>query len=767
MSFSYKLISHKGEKFPDGQQLLVAHLKGVTDIALKLHKSHGINEELEEVIKIICMCHDFGKASTYFQNYLEDGHGSELKNHGEISAFFTYYMLPEKYKLYGFMCVKRHHGSMDNASELLVPDKDILMKQAKDIKSNIKELEAIYGTELSDFFDKMQDSKYLNQPQKQFAKSAGRFKVEDIILVEYLWSLLLTADKTQIIRGEAYQNKHCFKEEQISSYKTLVRERLIKEKPEIHHTELFSIREQIYNEIISTINSLDIKNNHKLSVNVPTGTGKTLGVYGAAFKLAERIYNESNGTVSPSIIYTLPYTSIIDQNYDELEKIMKHNNIPQYEDMILKHHSMTELRYRTSESDEYKDYDARFCVENWQSTLITTTFVQIFNTIFKTGINSIGSRFHKLAGSIIILDEVQAVDPKYYKIIEQFFDVLCKKYNAYVILVTATKPVLLEGQELVTNNKQYFNSLDRIRIENHTNKGIYLKEFCEIVEEDIRQNDDKSYLIVLNTIKTSMETARYLRDAFEGEREVLYLSTEIYPKRRMELINMIKNDTHKKYIVVSTQLIEAGVDVDFDIVYRDFCIMDSINQTGGRANRNAIKGKGILKLYMLLNENHNDKKYCSYIYPQYLIDGTLKILRDRATIEESEIFDINKQYFDMLNSKKSDDLSNDMIEAIKKLSFESFRNMFELIKEETQKVDIIINADEISQECIEKIIEGELGEQEMINCWRRLNQYKVSINKNDWDNINDRKEKMNMNILELEYYDMDLGIKRMDEGISI
>ncbi|MGB7604839.1 MAG: CRISPR-associated helicase Cas3', partial [Lutisporaceae bacterium] len=589
MSFSYKLISHKGEKFPDGQQLLVAHLRGVTDIALKLHKSHGINEELEEVIRIICMCHDFGKASTYFQKYLEDGHGSELKTHGEISAFFTYYMLPEKYKLYGFLCVKRHHGKMNNAVDTFIPDKEKLKKQAQAIKSNIKELEAIYSTELSDFFDKMQDDKYLNSPQRQFGKSAGKFKVEDIILVEYLWSLLLTGDKTQIIRGEAYQNKQCFKEEHVSSYKKLIREKLIKEKPGIQNTELFSIRERIYNEILSTINSLDIKNKHKLSVNVPTGTGKTLGVYGAAFRLAERIYNESNGAVLPSIIYTLPYTSIIDQNHDELEKIMKHNNIPQFEDLILKHHSMTELRYRTSEADEYKDYDARFCVENWQSTIITTTFVQIFNTIFKTGINGIGSRFHKLAGSIIILDEVQAVDPKYYKIIEQFFDILCNKYNTYVILVTATKPVLLEGQELVANNELYFNSLDRIRIENHTDKGIYLREFCGIVEADIRENDDKSYLIVLNTIKTSMETTKYLRDAFKGKREVLYLSTEIYPKRRMELINMIKNDTHKKYIVVSTQLIEAGVDVDFDIVYRDFCIMDSINQTGGRANRNAIK----------------------------------------------------------------------------------------------------------------------------------------------------------------------------------
>lgn len=765
MSFSYKLISHKGEKFIGGQQLLVAHLKGVADIALKLHKTHGIGDELEEVIRIICMCHDFGKATSYFQKYLCEGKSSELKNHGEISAFFVYYMLPEKYKLHGFLCVKKHHGNMENAIDMLIPNKEKLKKQAQDIRSNAKELEVIYGIDINDFCDRMQDNKYLNQPQIMFRKKTEKFKVEDMILIEYLWSLLLTGDKTQIIRGRAYYNKQNIKEDQIQVYKNYIREKLIKEKPGIELTELFFIREQIYNEIIDTVNNLNLKTQHKLSVNVPTGTGKTLGVYGGAFRLAERIFTESNGTVAPSIIYTLPYTSIIDQNHNELENIMKYNSIPQFEDLILKHHSMTELKYETSEADEYRDYDARFCVENWQSTVITTTFAQIFNTIFKAGENNIGSRFHKLAGSIIILDEVQAVDPMYYKIIEEFFDVLCKKYNTYIILVTATKPVLLEGQELVVNNEKYFRSLDRIKIENHTDKRIYLSEFCTIVEDDIKENEDKSYLLVLNTVKASLEVAKYMREAFEDEREVLYLSTEIYPKRRLEIINMVKQNTHIKYIVVSTQLIEAGVDVDFDIVYRDFCIMDSINQTSGRANRNAIKGIGVLKLYMLVNENHKDRKYCSYIYPQYLLDETYKILDGRPIIEESEILDINKKYFDVMNKKKSDDQSNEMLDAIKHLKFESFRKMFQLIDEDEPKVDIIIDADEISKECINKILEGNLGEQDLINCWRKLNQYRVSVYKKDWENINDKNLMKNMNILDIEYYDKDLGIKRT-ESIS-
>ena len=98
MSFSYKLYSHYGDKFPDGR-LLVDHLRGVSEIALDIHRQHGIKEDIEDVIRVICMCHDFGKASRFFQDYLKEKYYGELKNHGEISAYFAYYMLPEKYKL--------------------------------------------------------------------------------------------------------------------------------------------------------------------------------------------------------------------------------------------------------------------------------------------------------------------------------------------------------------------------------------------------------------------------------------------------------------------------------------------------------------------------------------------------------------------------------------------------------------------------------------------------------------------------------------------
>ena len=112
MCTSFKLKSHIYEN--KSSQLLVDHLRGVAKIAKETSQLNGIDDkEIMNVIEILCLCHDFGKASSYFQKYLEGKYNGELKKHGEISAYFTYYMLPERWKLIGFICVKRHHGNID------------------------------------------------------------------------------------------------------------------------------------------------------------------------------------------------------------------------------------------------------------------------------------------------------------------------------------------------------------------------------------------------------------------------------------------------------------------------------------------------------------------------------------------------------------------------------------------------------------------------------------------------------------------------------
>lgn len=220
MCTSFKLKSHIFEHV-EGGQLLIDHLNGVKEIALKTTKYNGvINDELEEVIRIIAMCHDFGKASNYFQMYLDGEYSGELKQHGEISAYFTYYLLPDKWKLLGFICVKRHHGDIEiDNSFFSCNNEENLIKISKSIRGNIEELNTIYNTNLEDFFNKIESKELIKDVRVAYIKRAGLMKKksikeqeEEFLFLQYLWSLLLTGDKTQLIRGETFINKDILRE---------------------------------------------------------------------------------------------------------------------------------------------------------------------------------------------------------------------------------------------------------------------------------------------------------------------------------------------------------------------------------------------------------------------------------------------------------------------------------------------------------------------------------------------------------------------------
>lgn len=583
MSSSYKLKSHPTQSLYD-------HITGVRDIALKTHKYHTIKPEIDDFIEVVCMCHDFGKGTTYFQRYLENDFRGIEKDHGPISAMFTYWMLPDKWKHLGFLIVKKHHGDINNAS-----DECRIDEVSWDFKNQIKDILDNTIDELNQIYDKYLEGKNI----------------------------------------EAFLNW---------------------------------------------------------------------------------LEDESN-----------------------LKSIKK------------------EFRKK-----KYNIYDARFCFENWQSKIISTTFVQLLNTIFKIGKNSIVNRFHRLANSVIILDEVQAIDDKYYKIISEFISIMARQYNCYIILVTATMPMLLDTIDLIADKEKYFRKLNRINIINNSESEITLDEFEDIVLEDILENKDKSFLIVLNTVKSSKNIYKYLKE--NTDRDIIYLSTEIYPKLRLEKINKIKN-RNKKYVVVSTQLIEAGVDIDMDIVYRDFSTLDSINQTAGRANRNGVGGKGIVKLYKIVD---NDRRICNYIYPRYLLNATEEVLDGKYIIEEKDIYDCNKEYFLKVKNRLSNDTSDELLDLIPKLQFKKFRDKFELIEnDEFRRVDIIVNADNITSSIIQQLEnDNEIDNIDLKNKFRILRQYTVSVSRKEMSGINDIDIiKYSIKYINKEDYSEEEGIIRQKQVI--
>jgi CRISPR-associated endonuclease/helicase Cas3 len=176
---------------------------------------------------------------------------------------------------------------------------------------------------------------------------------------------------------------------------------------------------------------------------------------------------------------------------------------------------------------------------------------------------------------------------------------------------------------------------------------------------------------------------------------ITYLSTHITPKERLERIRDIKEKKYK--VVVTTQLVEAGVDIDFDVVVRDIAPLDSINQASGRCNRNG-NNKG--EVYIVVLKDDKNKKYASYIYNDgVLLNITEKILSGRDEIKEGEFLELIDHYYKETKEKKSQDVSRNLLEAVTRLRYDSEDETisisdFKLIDEDYQKIDVFIELDE-------------------------------------------------------------------------
>lgn len=736
------------------EQLLVHHLQGVTEIALQIFDSQLYDPERREAIQKICMAHDFGKATSFFQAYIDlirrkkfkaaKSFGSE-KDHALLSALFSYWWLPEEYKLFGFLAVKRHHGKINDVSTeyVSIDSYSRLRKQVADIqKFSQPELEQIYGVKLDTFFDFVNDNAWMEDLRSRFDKTwDDRYTIEDAFELHQLHSYLLSSDKLQLIGGipALPEQKPAW---YVDDYKAYKRAELLAKNSALRNSVIFNIREEIYADLQAELAKVNLNSEAFFSINAPTGTGKTFLAYDAALYFSNKIGRQS------SVIYTLPYMSIIDQNYDELLKIIKHNQggVDPKESEVLKHHSLSEVKYETDDG-EYKEFDARFCYDNWQSRIVTTTFVQLCNTIFKIGDNSIAHRFNRFKDAVIILDEVQAIDEKFHIALCDLFEILAKKYNTKFIFVSATMPMMNKARELIPDKKKYFDQLDRITIYNHTRYDTPFEDFKRIVVDDINKRSNKSFLIVMNTIAAAKAMFEYIEKNVVDRVDV-YLSTEIYPKARLKAIKCIKL-SKKKLVLVSTQLIEAGVDIDFDVLYRDFAPLSSLNQTAGRVNRNGVDmNKGEVHIYRLTNEK--GQYFYTHIYPLYTIEITRELLAGREVIYENEIFALNEVYALKVSERLSPDRSNEIIKHMKAFDFVKLRGVTDIIESQyAYKYDIIIEGDAECTELLHKLrniksTPGNRWKHKFViqNIFRKLNLYKISIYEKTYTEISGNLQKI-------------------------
>lgn len=711
------------------------HLKGVAEDVKSIIEQIPVEDChcLTEIAYLIGISHDFGKYTSFFQEHLlrkEDW--GRKSHHSFISGLFAAWQV-QKYleknnfkkethlysPLIAFFVVLHHHGDLGSLETDIPHSKDVkepprfpyaelnlrerlktTYEQVNDLKSqerlqSIKEDYGKFGLVdnvevfLNSWFEILTSLSKLNRNFKY--KTTDGEKITLSLTTSLLYSALIDADKRDAGEVSKISRKE-LPEDLLDIYRTAHFD-IQSSKP------INLIRNEIYNKVMHKIKKVPLQN-YLFTLTAPTGSGKTLTAFSAALKLRARIEKEKG--YIPRIVYSLPFITIIEQNYEVIRNVL-FSGIEDFEESetsyLLKHHYLTDLRYKEGREDKPLD-EALLLTESWQSEVIVTTFVQFLHTIigFK---NKFLKKYHNIAGSIILLDEVQNIPIEYWNIVGKVIKLLAVHFGCYFVLLTATRPLILAEEdtvELVENSQSYFKKLNRVVIKPDINRKS-IEEFIEWLRENY--DSEKSYLIVANTIRSSKELYKGIK-AHNFSNHLFYLSTSIVPKQRTVRIKAVKDllDSCDKPIVVSTQVVEAGVDLDFDTVIRDIGPIDSIVQIAGRCNREHSKAQREAYIFSL---DH----FASYVYGKIHPDVSKKLLGNQE-IWESDFYELTNRYFEEIRGKINDDASKYVWEAMLELRFyeknppqRNDHNIqvseFQLISEKGEYADIFVELDEEAQ----------------------------------------------------------------------
>lgn len=304
------------------------------------------------------------------------------------------------------------------------------------------------------------------------------------------------------------------------------------------------------------------------SLTVPTGGGKTLS--SLAFALDHAVANKLR-----RVIYAIPFTSIIEQNARVFQDIFGR-------EQVLEHH----YNYKEDDDPEESAFNLRrgLAAENWDMPLVVTTNVQFFESLFSNK-PSRCRKLHNIAESVIVLDEAQAIPTEYLEPCLAALQELVEHYGCTVVLCTATQPVLDDASnlraalpeihEIIDAPQQLYDGLRRTQVH-------FIGQLTDAdLAEKIRT--EKQVLCIVPTKPQACKLFEQLQE----EEGVYHLSTNMYPEHRRRVLNMVRARLKSRETcrVVSTSLVEAGVDLDFPVVYRAMAGLDSIAQAAGRCNR--------------------------------------------------------------------------------------------------------------------------------------------------------------------------------------
>lgn len=766
-----EFYSHRG-------LLLKDHLNSVGLLCRRYVKDAGISDPtVLKVAEIIGKGHDLAKYTEFFQRHLFGEREGAKSTHSRLSAFITSWIVyktleddghPYKtdsnildtifFPLIASVCVYSHHGHLVNLSKIIEEveyksrNDPIILKQVNSIKNNMEkisgELRKLHIEQAQEFildFDAKMDALYKVFSEKAYFKLKIADDVEKnkvFFLTKLLFSALIDADKKDAARisvNTLSNNNFSIKSDIVHQYRKLK-----------YNKDQFLPVNNLRNELFNTaVNKLEknfdkIKSSNIITITAPTGMGKTiLGLY-TALKLREVLTEDG---VRPKIIYCLPYINIIEQSYSTIKDVLS-NTIGEENvsiNLLLKHHHLyfpEEKQYKRDSDTEIPVDKMLLLIDSWNSEVIVTTFIQLFNSLIGSKNTSL-KKFHNIANSIIILDEIQSAPLEYWRLIRDVLSMLTIHLNVKIIFMSATMPGMFRNYELndritelIPNYKDYFRKLDRITIETHLDKEITVDEFVDFFFR--KWDKHKSVLIVVNTIKTSKKIYNAIKKSLSNKVVCLssdkenehinkdkivlgYLSTSIVPIERERRIELIKKLLEKKHtvILISTQTVEAGVDLDFEIAFRDLGPLDSIVQVAGRCNRNWRNINGMLYAVKLVDEKGNVDAH--KIYGKILPDITERLL-DNKFLKEHKLIEVVEEYYNNVIDRMDtlyEDKSIEYLGYIKELDFDKLLE-FKMIEEEP-KIPIFIGLNDKANHALEKF-------REAINRLESLRKKNVDIN---------------------------------------
>ncbi len=636
------------------EQTLSEHLENVSKLAEKFAK-----EPFKDIAKAAGAAHDIGKNAQAFQARL---HGSKEKfEHSACGAIEIQNLQcgksGEVIKPLLEYCIAGHHTGLPDGGT----DGDSADGSAT-LKARLKRADSYTGK--SDYHGS-EDYMKLSLPDvTEFLKlfdmnDRNGFFEKYAFFTRYVFSCLTDADYLDtetfcspgIIRGTSGDTEKMY---------VAVKNKLGAFKAE---TELQKCRAKIQQQALSNLDeSCDIS-----ILNMPTGSGKTLCSLMLALEMIKR-----SCTRLKRIIYVIPYTSIIEQTADVFEKI-----IGKYTD-IVQHHS--NYFYDDPGENDSAESKLKKACENWDAPVIITTSVQFFESLYHYKSSRL-RKLHNLADSVIVFDEIHLLPVDHIQPCLKGVGYITKYLGSKAIFLSATMPNYdklfakyipeCRAKHLITDRSD-FSSFEKCLYHNlgeQTLEGIAEKA-----------SSAQSSLIVVN----SRKSARNAFNLISGNK--YHLSTYMTPHDRKQTIKKIRDDLEngRKVCVVSTSLIEAGVDLDFETVFRQTAGLDSILQSGGRCNREGKRDKGDVYFFSTDEKLNGDIALRANITNQ--LAAKYDNINDKLCIEE---------YFDRLFKFKEKDIECATITSkeyfhgsISSFAFREYANSFEFIKDETVSVVI-------------------------------------------------------------------------------